>query len=226
MAKWIIDAGHGGEDFGAVGSFNTKESEFVLEASYELKRLLERNGEACQLVRTSDVDMTIRERLEKIENLKGDYFVSLHMNSSIDKDISGTEVYIFQKGTKSEELAKNIRDRLTSHLKNNNRGVREASYQILRELDIPAVIVEGEYLSNEEVERKLKPKEYGKIVAEGCLAIVNKVLISESIRLPKKSKKQGWRVCIDSSEDINDIEKRMKELKLKGIENVYMVPYK
>lgn len=224
MARWIIDAGHGGEDSGYIGILGTKESEITLRAAKELKRLLERNGEKAELVRDTDISLGIWERIESINNMQGDYLVSLHMNSYTDKKVSGTEIYIFEKNTLSEELAKNIRDRLTARLKNNNRGVKEGNQEILRGVKIPAVIVEGEFLSNEEVEKSFNAETYGELVAEGCLAVVNKVLITEPERIPKRKKHSGFRICIGSYKDLDLVEGRLREVKNMGIEDVYLIP--
>ena len=51
MAKWVLDAAHGGNDPGAIGKHGRREADIVLEAVYEAKRLLERNGEIVLLTR-------------------------------------------------------------------------------------------------------------------------------------------------------------------------------
>ena len=112
MAKWVLDAGHGGKDSGVVGKNGRRESDIVLEAAYETKRLLERNGEIVLLTRASDIYLDVRDRVEIANNWDADYFVSFHMNSFIDNSVTGTEIVVFEKGNESEELARFLKDEL------------------------------------------------------------------------------------------------------------------
>ncbi|MDZ5034451.1 N-acetylmuramoyl-L-alanine amidase, partial [Clostridium perfringens] len=132
MAKWVLDAGHGGNDPGAIGKHGRREADVVLEAVYEAKRLLERNGEIILLTRASDVTVDSKDRASIANNWNADYFISFHMNSFVEESVKGSEIVIFEKGHKSEELAKFIKDELLANLKSNDRGIKEASYTVLR----------------------------------------------------------------------------------------------
>ena len=72
MAKWVLDAGHGGSDSGAVGKYGRREADIVLEAVYETKRLLERNGEVVLLTRASDVYLDVKDRVDIANNCIAD----------------------------------------------------------------------------------------------------------------------------------------------------------
>jgi N-acetylmuramoyl-L-alanine amidase len=225
LAKWVLDAGHGGRDTGAVGKNLRKESEINLEAAYEAMRLLERNGETVLLTRASDVDLDLKDRVKIANNWEADYFVSFHMNSFVDSSVTGTEVFIYEKGSKADELAGLIKSELVANLRSRDRGIKEASYIELRETNMPAVIIEAEFLSNEEVEKNFDSKKYGRMVAKACLSLIDKVLIEIPPTRGKIPTREGWRVCVGYYKQYVDAEKEMKRLQNIGIKGVHLVPY-
>ena len=225
MAKWVLDAGHGGIDPGAVGINGRKESDIVLEAVYEAKRLLERNGEIVLLTRTCDINLTDKERVDIANKLNADYFISVHMNSFVDNSMTGSEVFIFEKNDINEELARFLRDELVSNLKSKDRGIKESSFTILRETTMPAILVKADFITNEEVENNFDSIKYGYMIAKGCLAMVNKVLIDIPIKKPKTPQREGFRICMGYFKEYEDAEKEIIELKNKGFKEAYIVPY-
>lgn len=225
MAKWVLDAAYGGNDSGSVGKNNRREADIVLEAVYEAKRILERNGEEVLLTRVSDIYLSVHDRIEIANNWQADYFISFQMNSFIDKSITGTEVSIFEKGKKSEELAIFIKNELIANLRSKDRGIKEGSYTILRETKMPAVIVHADFLSNEDVEMNFNSKKYGYMVAKACLTMVNKVLIDMPIKKAKAPKRKGFRVCIGYHRDYEEAEQEVVKLQECGLKNIYIVPY-
>lgn len=225
LAKWVLDAGHGGKDSGTVGKNGRRESDIVLEAVYEAKRLLERNGEIVLLTRASDIYLDVKDRVEIANNWEADYFVSFHMNSFIDNSVTGTEIVIFEKGHESEELARFLKDELLANLKSKDRGIKEASYILLRQTKMPAVIIEAEFLSNEDIEKNFSGIKYGYMVARACLTMVNKVLIDIPIKKPKTPTREGWRICIGYYRDYETAEVEVIRLQNEGFRDVYVVPY-
>jgi len=225
LAKWVLDAGHGGCDAGAVGKNNRREADINLEAAYEAMRLLEKNGETVLLTRASDVYLSYKDRAKIANDWGADYFISFHMNSFVDPLVTGTEVFIYEKGSKAEELASLIKAEIVANLRSKDRGIKEASYIELRETNMPAVIIEAEFLSNEEVEKNFDSKKYGYMVAKACLAFVDKVLLD----IPKMNRKiptrEGWRVCVGYYKKYQDAEEEMKRLQRIGIKGVHLVPY-
>lgn len=225
MAKWVLDAGHGGVDPGAVGKNNRKESDIALEAVYEAKRLLERNGEIVLLTRTCDIKLRDKDRVNIANKWNADYFISVHMNSFVDSSISGSEVCVFQKNNKNEELAKFLKDELVSNLRSKDRGIKESSFTILREVTMPAVLINADFITNEEVESNFDSIKYGYMIAKGCLAMVNKVLIDIPKKKPKTPQREGFRICMGYFKEYEDAEKEILELKNKGFKEAYIVPY-
>jgi N-acetylmuramoyl-L-alanine amidase len=90
----VIDPGHGGRDSGAIRD-TVKESKIVLEISQILAQKINThsNFEAL-LVRESDENIPLIERVEKIKKMRPDMVISIHANSSDDEMVAGGEIYL------------------------------------------------------------------------------------------------------------------------------------
>lgn len=100
----IIDPGHGGTDNGAVrGKF--KESRITLSVSKFLEQLLKADPRfEATLTRKTNGFMSLVKRTEIANKKRGDVFISIHVNSSLDKSARGSEFY-FQNQLPPEEEA-------------------------------------------------------------------------------------------------------------------------
>lgn len=94
-ATVIIDAGHGGEDGGAVGSKGLREKDLTLDIALRVKKLMSRVMPNVQVVltREQDIYVGLEKRISIAHEMKGDVFLSIHINSSEQKDASGFEIY-------------------------------------------------------------------------------------------------------------------------------------
>ena len=99
-----IDAGHGGEDPGAVGKRGTMEKNVVLDIARELYALLSKqNGIKPVLIRNGDYYVSLRGRIRKARQHKADLFVSIHADAFHNGRAKGSSVYVLsQKGASSE----------------------------------------------------------------------------------------------------------------------------
>lgn len=99
-----IDAGHGGEDPGAVGKRGTLEKDVVLSIARELYGLLsQQKGIKPVLIRTGDYYVSLRGRIRKARQHKADLFVSIHADAFRNGRAKGSSVYVLsQKGASSE----------------------------------------------------------------------------------------------------------------------------
>lgn len=107
-----IDAGHGGEDPGAIGPAGTYEKKVVLEIARELKKRLDAMpGVQGVLLRTGDYFIPLGERYQRARQAEADLFISIHADAFRDFRVRGSSVYILsQRGASSEAarmLAKN-----------------------------------------------------------------------------------------------------------------------
>lgn len=225
MAKWVLDAGHGGCDQGVIGKLGIKESDIVLQAVLEAKRLLQKNGEQVLLTREVDEGLDQYRRAEIANEWNGDYFISVHMNSSSDTSVTGTEIFVLSYGTLAEKIASQIKSELVAALKSKDRGVKEANYIVLRNTKMPAILIEGEFLSNVNIEKEFTSKLYGYYIAKGCLALVDKVIIDLPEVIQKPIEFRGWRVCLGAYKDFSNAENSLNQLKTLGYDNAYLVPY-
>ncbi len=224
MAVWILDASHGGQDFGVKGTNGTTESKIVLEAVLEAKKHLERNGEDVVLTRNSDENVSMEERIKIANESNGIYFVSFHMNSSEDSKMDGVSVETINITDKEDRLARLAKDELLGIAKSEDRGISENTDLNYSALNIKGIKIFAEYLTNEEVERSFCSEKYGEVVAKACLAIVNKVLLTTPITEPKPMQEKAWRVCLGHYKTYDEAEKQIRELNAQGIKTAFIVP--
>jgi N-acetylmuramoyl-L-alanine amidase len=100
-----IDAGHGGEDPGAVGYRRTKEKVVVLKIAKKLAALLESEpGYKPYLTRTGDYYIPLRERTRKARDANADLFISIHADAFRNSQAHGSSVFVLsERGASSEE---------------------------------------------------------------------------------------------------------------------------
>ncbi|MCB9029850.1 MAG: N-acetylmuramoyl-L-alanine amidase [Deltaproteobacteria bacterium] len=90
----VIDPGHGGEDTGAVGGDKLMEKDVVLDIGLRLSKLLEQDPSyQVRMTRRSDVFIPLKQRTEIANDFEADLFVSLHINASKSKSVTGIETY-------------------------------------------------------------------------------------------------------------------------------------
>jgi N-acetylmuramoyl-L-alanine amidase len=106
-----IDAGHGGEDPGAIGKGRTREKDVVLAIARELKKSLDaRPGLSAVLVRDGDYYVPHRDRFEFARKQRADLFVSIHADAFSRRDVSGSSVFILSRKGASSEFARRLAD--------------------------------------------------------------------------------------------------------------------
>ena len=175
----IIDAGHGGEDCGAIGIDGRYEKDLNFEISCLLGEMLSEKGYSVVYTRTTDKLLYSEEEnikgLRKFYDLKNrckiakeyenSLFISIHMNSFAESKYSGLQVYFSPKDPTSEALAGSIQSAVADLLQpQNKRSVKKATSRIfiLNEIKKPAVLVECAFLSNPEECRMIATPEYRK----------------------------------------------------------------
>ena len=103
-----IDAGHGGDDPGAMGArFRTAEKNITLEIAHRVKRLIDAQpGMRAVLTRTGDYYIGLRKRMELARDQRADLFVSIHADAFRDKRVRGSSVYVLSRRGASSEAAR------------------------------------------------------------------------------------------------------------------------
>lgn len=167
-ATIVLDAGHGGPDGGAVSSGTDKvvEKEVALQTAEAVKQVLESAGATVIMTRINDVDITLEKRSEITNQNKADVFLSLHYDSSDIADFSGTTIhYLFYEDTR---LADIFNEQFKSlPLKAN--GTKISNFQVLRDSQAPALLLELGYMNNNDDVAIFKTSEYRDQVAKSIL---------------------------------------------------------
>ena len=173
----IIDAGHGGEDSGTIGTNGALEKDINLEISRMMRDELVSRGYTAILTRDEDRLLyteeenikgirkmcDLRNRVKIFNSYESAIAVSIHMNAFSAQNCSGLQIYHSdQVGSKS--LAECIRDSVKETLQPDNKRPLKKSDDIylLKNTICPIVLVECGFLSNPEECEKLSEKEYKK----------------------------------------------------------------
>ena len=107
-----IDAGHGGEDPGAIGPRRTYEKHVVLKIAKELEQLLKQApGFTPFMVRTGDYYIATRERTQKARDANADFFVSIHADAFKHPSASGSSVFVLSERGATSETARWLADK-------------------------------------------------------------------------------------------------------------------
>ncbi len=175
----ILDAGHGGLDLGAKAKPPyLEEKRVALTTALLVRKYLDHLGYKVILTRDTDVFVPLSRRAQIANHSRATLFVSLHFNSSIkNPNAHGIEIFYCNckkdpmRAKESKKLASSILKGVIARTKAKSRGVKIGNFYVIRESKIPAVLVEGGFISNLEERRKLREKPYlielAKAVAQG-----------------------------------------------------------
>lgn len=170
----VIDAGHGGSDFGATYN-GRKEKDDNLNLALAVGDILKQNGVNVYFTRTSDVYNTPYEKAVMGNNSGADFFVSIHRNSVPENNTStGVETLVYDDSGVKAEMARNINANLAA-LGFGNRGVIERpNLVVLRRTKMPAVLVEAGFINNDKDNELFDTKfnEIAQAIADGILETI------------------------------------------------------
>ncbi|MCK7598849.1 N-acetylmuramoyl-L-alanine amidase [Microbulbifer sp. CAU 1566] len=210
-----IDAGHGGEDPGALGPGGVREKDVVLAISRQLHKELDREpGFSAKLVRTGDYYIPLRNRVKKGRELRADLFVSIHADAFTRKEARGVGVYaVSSRGATSEtarylaqrenesdliggvgslslndkddtlvgvlldlsmtatmsaslDIGSSVLSSLGSFTHLHKKKVEQANFSVLRNPDVPSILVETGFITNPGEARRLRDPAFQKRMAE------------------------------------------------------------
>ena len=168
----VLDAGHGGEDSGAVAEDGTMEKVLNLDIALRLKSLLELAGYRVYMTRETDISLCensfikkedMQNRLDLARTYPKALFISIHLNKFSMKQYSGAQIFYSGNHEDSYVLAQAIQQSIKNNLQpENTRQVKlgDENSILLRCLEQPAVIVEGGFLSNPEELAQLNNEAY------------------------------------------------------------------
>ncbi|PIQ23013.1 hypothetical protein COW36_01885 [bacterium (Candidatus Blackallbacteria) CG17_big_fil_post_rev_8_21_14_2_50_48_46] len=162
----VIDAGHGGNDPGAIGKGGIREKEVTLAVSDYLKRYLENDQFKVILTRAEDLEILLQPRVDVANLRNSDLFISIHCNSMPpnNEHIKGIETYYTTP--QSKELADVLHQYLVKELGAPDRRVRKRGLFVTRKTKMPSVLLEIGFVSNPEEEALLSSSAYQRRVAK------------------------------------------------------------
>lgn len=181
-----IDAGHGEPDGGAVSKGGVAEAGLNLEIALKLQETLDDLGykvimtrDTEQNVADSDKQLPIRtmkvsdinNRIKIVNESDADMLISIHMNNFQDSKYYGWQTFYKKNSDVSKMIAENIQTGISNNIdrKNDRVALPITNIKLIDKSEIPAVIVECGFLSNEEDLRLLLTDEYKQQIADGIV---------------------------------------------------------
>lgn len=183
MDTVVLDSGHGGSDPGKVGVNDVLEKDVNLQIAKRVEQELKKKGYQVVMTRKKD-EMLVNEasgnvkvkdmkaRVELINETAPGLAVSIHQNSYHEEAIHGAQVFYYSHSEEGMNVAKLMQQKLQEVDTENTRQAKaNDTYYLLRRTQVPTIIVECGFLSNQNEADLLVQKEYqGKIaeaIAEG-----------------------------------------------------------
>ena len=178
MPTIVLDAGHGGTDLGArrPGPY-CEEKRITLQTARAVRRYLTQMGYNVIMTRENDLALPLARRVEIANQKPATLFVSVHFNACRTPSAHGVEVYFYDSSAErsrtsaSKQLADSVLRRVIRNTSAVSRGVKAGNLYVLRETDMPAILVEGGFISNPEERALLKKSDYldkiGRGIADG-----------------------------------------------------------
>lgn len=205
----VLDPGHGGFDKGAISGYGY-EKDYTLDTARLLRPMLQAKGFRVVMTRESDVFVPLEVRAQIANATHDSVFVSLHFNATDhDPMATGFEIYSLtprgapstyedwltqmsinmQNGTEADaasvELSSCIYHSLIGHIGEFDRGMKRARFAVLRLTKIPAVLVEGGFLTERGESRLIAKSEWRNKLADAiCTGIDSFRTLAESKKRP------------------------------------------
>ncbi len=170
----VLDAGHGGTDRGARSrSPFCEEKRLCLQTARLVKKYLDQLGYHVVMTRNTDAFIPLSRRVEIASSASCAAFVSIHYNSSRNPTAQGIEIFFCdskedrRRSASSKRLADAILPRLIRRTEALSRGVKKGNFYVIRETSMPAILIEGGFISNPDERVLLKDQEYQEKIARG-----------------------------------------------------------
>lgn len=179
----MLDAGHGGQDPGAVYK-GRQEKDDNLKLALAVGEILERNGIDVSYTRTTDIYQTPFEKAQLANQAGVDYFISFHRNSSPkDNQYQGVEVLVYDKSGIKYQMAENIVGAL-GELGFREIGVKERpGLVVLRRTKMPALLIETGFINSDGDNQLFDEKfqEIAQSIADAILGTLDEETVNESL---------------------------------------------
>lgn len=171
----VIDAGHGGKDYGAVlGNFTEKD--IVNSITKKIIALNDNRNVVIHVTRISDEFVSLHDRVESINRLQPDVVLSLHVNAGKTADASGMEIFV-NKESAAYRRTSEIADALHASLRESEftSTIKSAPFYILKNSEYPALTLEMGYITNKADMQNLTTQKGQEKIAQAIVKFVNEL---------------------------------------------------
>ena len=166
----IIDPGHGGPDVGATRN-NVFEKDLNLDVAKKLYEILKKQGLKVEMTRTNDVNPTLQERCDFSNSRNAVVFVSVHTNASVNEGPNGIETHFYHDN--SVDFATIVQKHLIEETNAYDRGTIKSMFYVINHTNVPSILVEMGYISNDKEREALQTEERktqtAKAIADGII---------------------------------------------------------
>ncbi len=174
-----IDAGHGGNDSGAIGPTGVTEKSVTLRVALALQKILTSEGATVYMTRTTDTEVSpkgaaasdieeLQARCDVANQHDSDIFISIHMDSFTNGAAKGTTGYYYALGSKkSRDLADKVRAGVIDQIGTPSRGTQSCNFYVVKHTDMPATLVEVAFISNPTEEKLMNSEDGVQKAAQG-----------------------------------------------------------
>jgi N-acetylmuramoyl-L-alanine amidase len=160
----VIDPGHGGQDNGGQWG-KVYEKHLALDTAVRLENNLKRLGYQTVLTRRSDYFVTLPQRVAIGNSYRNAIFVSLHYNYTWKEHVSGLETFYYN--AEGQRLAQFVQKSLVRQTRTVDRNAKFARFYVIRNSKLPAILVEGGFVSNETERNRMKSAYFREAIARG-----------------------------------------------------------
>lgn len=171
----VIDPGHGGQDLGTTSKYNPTfhEKAVNLITAQVLQTYLQQMGFRTLMTRQSDLFIPLKKRSQFANDQNADLYISVHYNSAPVENAHGIEVFYYnseenkKKAAASKEMAKYVLEEVIKKTGAKSRGVKHGNLAVIRETQMPAILIEGGFFTNQDEFNKIRDPSYVRKIAWG-----------------------------------------------------------
>jgi N-acetylmuramoyl-L-alanine amidase len=160
----VIDAGHGGHDNGGQWG-RVYEKHLALDTAYRLESKLKGLGYHTVMTRRSDYFISLPQRVNMANRYRNAIFVSIHYNYTWKQQVSGLET--FYSSQEGQRLAQLVQSNLIRRTRTVDRSAKYARFYVIRNATMPAILVEGGFVSNANERNRMKSGWFRESIAQG-----------------------------------------------------------
>jgi N-acetylmuramoyl-L-alanine amidase len=222
MPLLVLDPGHGDHDPGAAAN-GIVEKDLALEIALKVRKELTANYEVnVRMTRDDDTFVSLSDRADFANDIGADYFVSLHHNA-FNQQAEGFETFVYPgtRNGRTGEMQDHIHNEVMAFLKDygvHDRGKKEANFAVLRETNMPAILIENLFVDHGYDARLLNDQKFidglVKVTARGIAKAMG--LKGKEVQAPAEL----YRVQVGAFSNARNAEKLARELQEKGYQTI------